>query len=546
VKCYEAMADVFRDEGVEVVFAVMGDANYLFLAACEERAIQVVWTRHENAALAMADGYASASGRVGVCSVTYGPGLTSAVTSLFNAHRRRVPIVLFAGDTPQGHTINTVDHESLVACTGALWQPVRESGTAVEDARDAFRRARTEKAPVVLNALKDLQDEDILGGGDELRPSSPPPSLEDRPGPDPASVERFARRLMDAARPVVVVGRGGLEAPTRDAIVRLGDRIGAVFATTLLAKGAFAGHPFDAGIIGLHSTEALKDTLAACDCVVVLGGGRDVASLAYLFPQAEVVNVDVAPQAAGGRTRYDPARTAAALDLWLANRQFTQTGLRSPDLAARLGDSDVPADPSIAEGECDPRAVVREVDVLLPADTHVVVGGGHFTDFVVAGMTRPKQVPYLFSAALDLGGAIGQGLPVAIGAAFALDGARVALFEGDASLMMYVGELHTASRYGLDLLVVVMNDDGLGAEYHKLGSMGMDPASALMHNPDLAGVSCALGVPAVTVTHVSQLEDAVQRYRDEPGPFLINAVISRRVVSDMFKRLHFEVFTGED
>jgi thiamine pyrophosphate-dependent acetolactate synthase large subunit-like protein len=544
LKCYEAMADAFVDEGADVVFSVMGDANYMFLAALEERSdVRIVWARHENAALAMADGYASASGRVGVCALTYGPGLTSAVTSLFTSQRRGVPLVAFVGDTPAGHTINAVKHEALVACTDALWQPVDRPMTAVADVHQAFARARTAVTPLVLNVPKELQDEPYPDDAPAALIAASPGGRVDPALPEADVVDDVARKLEAAERVVVLVGRGAIGRETLVATVRLGERVGAVFATTILAQGAFAGHPLNAGVAGLHSTAAAVEAFAQADCLALLGAGSHIPGIIAMFPEAEIVHLDRSAPSSGSR-RYDSLHSVQALNERLATDRRRHASGWPASLLERLGERSPLSGPAVPAGECDPRLVVRELDDLLPPSSLVVLGAGHFADFVLLELTRPKQFPFIFSTSLDLGGAIGQGLPVAIGAALARPGTPLVLFEGDASLMMYLAELHTAARHALNLLVVVMNDDGLGAEFHKLRAMGVNPAGALMDNPDLGEVASALGVPGLTVTDPAQLKPAVDRFLGEPGPLLINAIISREVTSPAFQHLHHDVFGG--
>ena len=157
---YQALAGYFAAEGVDTVFALLGDANmYWAIALAEEHGVRLVHARHENSACAMADGYARACGKVGVATTTCGPGYTNLITALTAAARRRTPLIVLAGDTPMSGAFHGqwLDQRPLAEAVGGRFLSLRDPARMATDIRDAFYYARHERRPVVISAPLDLQ-----------------------------------------------------------------------------------------------------------------------------------------------------------------------------------------------------------------------------------------------------------------------------------------------------------------------------------------------------------------------------------------------------
>jgi thiamine pyrophosphate-dependent acetolactate synthase large subunit-like protein len=167
----------------------------------------------------------------------------------------------------------------------------------------------------------------------------------------------------------------------------------------------------------------------------------------------------------------------------------------------------------------------------------VVVGVGHFLSFAAMHLRRPIGGHFYWSHYF---GSIGYALPIGIGIAAARPDRRVTVIEGDGSLMMSLPELETAARSGLDLRVVVVNDQALGAEMHKLRAVGLDPADAHLPTPDFGAVGRVLGGTGDLVTNAEELRRSLDRYRSEgPGLHVIDARTDRDAMSEMYHKLHF-------
>jgi len=544
IRVYEALARAFAAEGVTHTFTLMGDGNKAWLVSmAEQRGMQLINARHEGAALAMADGYARASGKVGVCSVTYGSGLTQLATSLMVARRHRSPIVVFCPDTGtpdkgMGGQVD-IDQRAFIEASGGVFHALRSAATAAEDVRLAFHKARSMQMPVVLNAPIDIQEDDYPADWDEW-PYAPEAMLADpqRPRPDPTVVARAADLLVSAKRPIIIAGRGAVQSGAREAIERLGSLTGALFATTLQAKGWLDDSTFSLGIAGGYLLEPRGHLFAEADCVIAVGASLNTYTTVggYLFPSARVVHIDLEAnplidlrRRAEVVIRADAREAVDEIAAALERTGHRRRGYRTPEVAAMLnpnpGLAALAAAPgTAAPGEVDPRQLFITLDRSLPPSGWFTVGVGNFTSFAVMYMTNPSG--RVFDVNLDFI-TIGQALPTAIGAALACPGRDIVAFEGDGSFMMHVQELDTAVRHGARLLVIVLNDQALGAEYHKLLAAGMDPRQSLIPTPDLASLAEAFGARGLRVSCLEEAEAVAPAFKEARGPVVVDARIAK-------------------
>ena len=368
------------------------------------------------------------------------------------------------------------------------------------------------------------------------------------PRPDPELLAEAARLLADSQRPVIVAGRGALQSGARDALVRLGERSGALLATSLAAKNLFSGVPFEAGIAGLFATRAATELFAEADCVIGVGASLNYFTTehGYLFPNARYVQIDRQPYMlmSGGRAADvylagDAHGVVESLLAALDERHVpSSVGYRTPETQARLR---APFDPAVFEveaGRTDPREVVNVLDDLLPESVPLVLGTGHSMAFPTMHMQRPRQV----FASVDFG-CIGQTLGNGIGVSLALGsngmGKPVVIVDGDGSLLMHIQELDTAVRYRTPLCAVVLNDEALAAEYHKLDARGLDPNVASIPTPDLGMVGRAFGGRGRLVQTVDAFASAVAEYVREPRLTVIDVRVSRKVLAVPYRRMYF-------
>lgn len=544
MKVYEAIARAIIDEGTDTVFALLGDANMELLAALNSLALPSIrQSRHENAVVAQAQGYARAVDRPGVCMVTSGPGLANACLSLTESVRARSPMVLFTGQWSRDDRTNIqyFDHEALVRVTGAEYVPIASASHALDATRAAFHLARSRRVPVVVDVDIDVQDFDLpYKYAYEPAPSGRP----QRMAADIALIRATVAKIDASQRPVILAGDGARRSGAVDALSTLAERIGALLSTTLPVRGLFDGDPYNVGVAGLFSAPTTVELLAEADLVLAVGSSLNHYTLeeGYLFPAAEVVHLDVSPASLMGDGQPPAlhlqcdALTGVEQLLTALETGESREGFRTQDVAHRIAAGE--PDAYVAEHEtdrADPRRVCEALEEALPADVGFVCGVAHFWAFPIMHMKRLYR-PQLFTHYF---GAIGQALPVAAGASAACPDTPIVVIEGDGSLMMNVAELEGLAERNAKVLVIVMNDHALGAELHKLRAKGFDPRLGEQPTTDLAAVARSLGCRAVTVRDHSEMAGVVQSFLAADGPMLVDCLIARSVVSAPYRRLHF-------
>jgi thiamine pyrophosphate-dependent acetolactate synthase large subunit-like protein len=534
-KVAAAVGAAFVGLGVDTAFGVLGSGNFVATEAFVAAGGAFHAARHEGGAASMADGFARVSGRPALVSVHQGPGLTNAITAIGEAAKARVPMVVFAGDTAPGALRSNfrIDQHALVESVGARAERLHDAGSAVADAARALARARDERRPVVLMAPVDLQEEPFEGAAPATAAPAPLPA-----GASPEAIAALADLLLGARRPLVIAGRGAVVADAGGPLAELGERAGAMLATTAMAKGLFAGHPHHLGISGGFSSPPAAELIAGADLVLAVGASLTpwTTREGSLFAAAEkLVRIDVEADAAVGEgvdlvVLGDAAAVAAALCADLAERGRERRV--DPEIEAAAGRcawrlQRFDADPG--PGRIDPRSFSIALEESLPAERTVVVDSGHFLGWPAMFLEPPDARSWVFVNAFQ---AVGLGLGAAIGAAVARPDRLTVLAIGDGGLQMSLPELETAARLGLPLLIAVYDDDAYGAEVHPFGAAGHDVSLVRFPEGDLAAVARAAGLGALTVREAADLEPVAAWAAAPDGPLLVDAKVDPAVCAE--------------
>ncbi len=554
---YEVLADVFKAEEVNTCFALLGDANMNWASAMASGGCQFVYVRHEHCAVAAAMAYARSSGKVGVATVTCGPGLTQIMTALPAAVRAHIPLVIFAGEAPlKAPWYNQeIDQKPFVAACGAEYVQLLYQQTMRTQIRDAFLLALNRQCPVVIGVPMDLQNEQwnepitYLPTSTELMPIVPAMA------PDTNSLARSAERIDRADKIVVMAGLGAVNAQAGSACERLASRLGALLATTLPARGLFHESPYSIGVAGGFSSTVARCYLQQADLIIAFGcslashnsdGGK-------LFSADSVLHIDINPatvnqgrEVAKHHLCCDAKLGAEALCQLLPERKKTDENYwRSDAMAAEIRDT--PADDTeftIEPGLLDPRAVVSVLDDIIPPDWYAVNSSGHCSCFFAQMKNRSAD---RFLTIREFG-AIGNGLSFAMGVAAARPEDPVVLFDGDGSFLMHIQELETIVRQNMKILIVVMNDGAYGSEVHKLRVEGLPEHGAVFGRPDFASIARGFGAAGNTVTALDDLPVLINEFKDHCGntavssdnfcSSVIDIHVSDNVVSSVIQRSH--------
>jgi thiamine pyrophosphate-dependent acetolactate synthase large subunit-like protein len=364
--------------------------------------------------------------------------------------------------------------------------------------------------------------------------------------PDRDALREAARMIAGSRRPVILAGLGVERSGAVSAVERLGDRIGALLATTWPMKGGLESE-WNARIAGQLSTRTAAELFSEADCVIGVGASMDQRTLAggYAFSQARFIHIDVRPAYRMGNGKMadcyvqgDARATVLALEAVLAEDGYTAVGYRTDDVRERLRRSDENPDPrtfEIEPGVVDPRRAAETLDECLPSEVGIISGMAHHTGITALSMRRPRPRRWMttrFSC-------VGQVLPTAIGLAAALHPAPLVAIDGDTGAMMHINELDTAARIGVKLLMVVLNDEAIGNEYQRLVARSQDYRPSMVPCPDLGEVARALGCRGRLVRSTDDLRAGVEEFFAGDGPMVIDVRTSRNVPSVAYRRLQF-------
>jgi len=555
MKGFERIADALAAAGVECIFGVLGDDTGPLIVATTERGIRYIFVRHENQAVAMADGYSRATGRTGVVTVTGGPGFSNAITAINSAHRGKSRVCVLVGtgnvaeddlepdtirSTPPASWLKFFPQTAVLDTLGIASVKPERANSAWQDTRLAMQQASS--ATVVL-----ILPRDVLEGTVDQQEVCLEPASESAHTPTPPTEEQInaVADLLEETwainRPMILAGRGALDAGAAPALRRLGELTGALMATTLHANALFHGDPYNIGICGTYSTPVASELIPQTDCILVFGAGLNSLTTYKntLFPKAMIIQVDNDPAAFGRfvdvevAIQADTRLTAERLLAELERRAHVSEGFRTAEVREKISGfkaSQGVRDKSEA-GLIDPRTLMVELDRMLPLARILCADGGQQARFAIryVPVTRERN----FLQASDAG-SIGLGMGLAIGAAVARPNEWVMAAIGDASMMMALGDLETAIRLELPILVVISNDEALGSEVNFLSEQGLPTDVALTPSPSFAAIAESMGAQAATVRSPEDLKVVENWLKNRPaGPLVLDCRINPEV------RAHF-------
>lgn len=528
-------------EGVDTLFGYPGGAIMPFYDALHGvTELKHVLVRHEQGAAFAANGYARASGRVGVCVATSGPGASNLVTGIADAMLDSVPMVVITGQVAT--TLMGTDAFQELDVFGMTLPMVKHSFVArrVEDlpriVGEAFRLARSGRpGPVLIDFPKDVQIADASKLATHV--ASPTDEVE---APMDASLHAALALISQAQKPVVYGGGGIALGDALQAFRTFVDATQIPTVLTLKGLGALpAQHPLNLGMLGMHGSRAANLAVQESDLLIVVGArfdDRATGKLAEFAPNARVVHMDLDAceigklRHADAGVRGDITTTLTKLTLPCAAHLHGRNGAsrrawraqcqeRAREFAARY---DAPGETVYAP------ALLKRLSELAP-DAVVACDVGQHQMWVAQHWRLDDPRKHLTSGAL---GAMGFGLPAAIGAQMqhADEGrpeARVFCVSGDGSFLMNVQELATLRRYNLPVKIVLLDNQALGMvrQWQELFFERRYSEIDLSDNPDFVAVAQAFGIEALHVERADEVEGALQALLDAKGPALLHVAI---------------------
>lgn len=556
MKLSDVIIRLLIEENVDTLFTLMAEDVMGITSTAQEEwgdEITVVDTRHEQLAMAMADGYARTHDDIGVCVVGRGPAIAQTGTALGTAKVYGSPLLVITGETPRTTLggLKYFDQETFLGPVTEDVLSVRDEAALLPVFRDAFRRLRRDRGPIVVQVPWDLMDAETDLSVDWDREVFGTDAVDDdaRLQPDPAKVTAAVDHYLESDAsipPLILAGRGAVESDAKAAIEGLAERTSALLATTLQARGYFSDHPFSVGFPGTFGSDLANEYVSQADFVLAVGCSLNdhTTDVGRLVDEATIVHVTDDPAHVERHTPVDCGivgdvrETVAAIDAELDDLDMDFSGkFWTENTERRLADDRPWGDVSFVDtpGRMDPRELMLELDERLPDQRLVVTDAGHFMNWAIDGIRVDHPDDYMWT--LDFG-SIGIGFPMGIGAAWQEPERTPITFVGDAGFMMSLQVLDTAVQYAIPSVTVVVNDDALGSEYQQLKNHGMDPETAVAETPDLAALAREFGADAYTVTSVADLDEIGGLGEHPDGPVVLDCKVDRDVKHQFYDSDH--------
>lgn len=521
------------EQGCKVLFGYPGGQVidlYDALYECEDR-IKHVLTAHEQGACHAADGYARASGQVGVVMATSGPGATNLVTGIATAYLDSIPLVAITGNVP--NSLIGRDSFQEVDITG-ITLPITKHNFIVKNIedladtiREAFKIAKSGRpGPVLVDIPKDVQQSRF-----EYTPHDVVEKIEQRPAKE-YKIEKAAKMLMEANRPYIYVGGGAITADATEEIIQLANTIDAVIGSTLMGLSVIPGNNERfLGMEGMHGDYASSIAQDEADLILTIGArfsDRATGNVSKYATKAKIIHIDIDRAEVDKNVSVDlgvggDLKQALNEILKLVkpkeNIEWQNRIKELKEFSKKSIDQNMPKD------ELNPYTLIKEVSKHTSDDTKIVTDVGQHQMWVAQYYEFKKPRTFITSGGL---GTMGFGLGAAIGSAMYTN-ERTVLFTGDGSFGMNLNELATAATQNLPIVIILMNNGVLGMvrQWQNLFFDKHYSQTVLERKTDFVKLAEAFGIKGYRISDVSQMKDVIDQAFKEKGPVLVDCCIDK-------------------
>jgi len=513
-------------QGVEVMFGYPGGSTLPLYDDLLTSDIRHVLVRHEQCAAHMADGYARATGKIGVCTSTSGPGSTNLVTGVATAYVDSSPMLVLTGQVTTSALGNQAFQE---ADSFSLMMPITKHNFRVlspGEIPEAIKRGVAiatsgRKGPVHIDLPSDVQKAEVPEA--EMTKEYPaPPPLEDF-----SYLPDAVKMLKAAERPLLLVGGGVIWANASPEVVKLAEMLMAPVTTTIMAKGVIPEeHPLSLGIIGMHGREAARKAFLEADVILAVGtrfSDRSSGGQSELPMSTKIIHVDIDPGEAGKSARTQVRMVGDAkkalqylIKGLMASRGESAWSKRIMEIR-RNCDCNI----DIASSPVLPQFAICEMNRSLPADAIICTEVGQNQMWAAHFFKARYPRQFITSGGF---GTMGFGFPASLGAKCAFPDKTVIDIAGDGSIQMVSHEFATAVSENLPVVVCVFNNGWLGMvrQWQKLFNQRRYSGTELRENPDFVKLAQAYGADGLHVERSSELREALRTGCEAGVPFLID------------------------
>ena len=521
------------EQGCKVLFGYPGGQVIDLYDALYEREdrIKHVLTAHEQGACHAADGYARASGQVGVVMATSGPGATNLVTGIATAYLDSIPLVAITGNVP--NSLIGRDSFQEVDITG-ITLPITKHNFIVKNIedladtiREAFKIAKSGRpGPVLVDIPKDVQQSRF-----EYTPHDVVEKIEQRPAKE-YKIEKAAKMLMEANRPYIYVGGGAITADATEEIIQLANTIDAVIGSTLMGLSVISGNNERfLGMEGMHGDYASSIAQDEADLILTIGArfsDRATGNVSKYATKAKIIHIDIDRAEVDKNVSVDlgvggDLKQALNEILKLVkpkeNIEWQNRIKELKEFSKKSIDQNMPKD------ELNPYTLIKEVSKHTSDDTKIVTDVGQHQMWVAQYYEFKKPRTFITSGGL---GTMGFGLGAAIGSAMYTN-ERTVLFTGDGSFGMNLNELATVATQNLPIVIILMNNGVLGMvrQWQNLFFDKHYSQTVLERKTDFVKLAEAFGIKGYRISDVSQMKDVIDQAFKEKGPVLVDCYIDK-------------------
>lgn len=534
----EAIIKSLQDQGVDIVFGYPGGVLLPLYDVIYDSDLKHILVRHEQCAAHAADGYARASGKVGVCIGTSGPGATNLVTGIATAYMDSSPVLAIAGQVATGLIGNDAFQE---VDTLGLTMPITKHNFQAMKAdeipriiKSAFYIASTGRpGPVAVDLPKDVQEEEF-DFKDDFQMDLP--GYKPTKKGHPLQIKRASKLILKSKKPVILAGGGVILSGSSAELMELSNLIDAPVATTLMGKGSFPeDHPLSLGMLGMHGRKVCNIAVDECDCLIVIGcrlSDRTTGNVAEFADKAKIVHIDVDPAEIGKNIDIDvPIVGDARIVLSSLSKTIRKLKKEGEDGSINkwtdyISDFKLNCTPRLSFDDVPlkPQQVIKEIRDSIGYDAIVTTDVGQNQMWMAHYFTSKIPRTFLSSGGL---GTMGFGFPAAMGAKVALPENDVVAVSGDGGFLMVCQDLATIKEYDIPVVVCVLNNRYLGmvAQWQKLFYNERMSHTHLGEVPDFVKLAEAFGVQGERVEKPGEMKETLKAALKSGDPTLIDVVI---------------------
>ena len=532
----EAIIESLKNMGVKTIFGYPGGQTIPFYDMLYDSDLDHILVRHEQCAAHAADGYARASGKVGVCLATSGPGATNLVTGIATAYMDSSPIIAITGQVPTHLIGNDAFQEAdiiglTMPITKHSFQP-KNPDLIPSMIKSSFEIAASGRpGPILIDVPKEVQEGELSKFDD---------SIMDTPGYNPTikgnikQIKKARDLIRESKKPMILAGAGVIISNACSELKKLSDTIDAPVMTSLLGKGAIDENDDMAlGMLGMHGRKVSNDYVNESDLLIAVGirfSDRTTGRLDSFVPDTKVIHIDIDPAEIGKNVDVDlpivgdAKNVLSSLNKILKDYEVSDDvkswanmiKQKKQDLLPRVTYDDIPL---------KPQTVIKEISEVLTPESILTTDVGQNQMWAAHFYNTQKPRKFISSGGL---GTMGFGFPSAIGAKVACPDDPVVSINGDGGFLMVCQELATVREYDIPVIAVVLENRTLGMVYQWQSLLYNERHSQTLlgNSPDFVKLAESFGVNAVKITKPGETKEALSTAIKDNEPILLNVVIN--------------------